>query len=300
VELRQLEYVIAVAEERHFGRAAARMHVRQQSVSEQIRRLERELGGALFARTSRRVALTPAGEAFLPEARATVAAARRARDTARRAVTEGPTEIRVGYAEDLGTDLFARAAAAHPPVRVAPVPLSSPEQLAGVVEGRLDAGWVWEPELPPELDSAVVGREPVVIVLAADDPLAGGEDVDPAALSGRPLAVVPREVNPWLHDRFVAGLRERGADVSPTHEAVRLDRLVPLVLAGAAFGITQGRSLAGGVPPGVVALPLAGVPLFVEHRLVWRRDATDPAVARLVALRDPSSLREPSSLRDPS
>ncbi|HEY2191703.1 MAG TPA: LysR family transcriptional regulator [Actinomycetospora sp.] len=285
MELRQLEYVIAVAEERHFGRAATRMHVRQQSVSEQIRRLERELGAPLFARTSRRVQLTPVGEAFLPEARATVAAAHRARDTARRAGADGPAGVRVGYAEDLGTDLFARAAAAHPPVRVVPVPLSSPEQLAAVVEGRLDAGWVWEPALGPELDSALVGRELAVIVLAADDPLAAGDELEPAALSGRPLAVVPREVNPWLHDRFVAGLRERGADVTATYDAVRLDRLVPLVLAGAAFGITQGRSLAGGVPPGVVARPLAGEPpLLVEHRLVWRRDATDPAVARLAAL----------------
>ncbi len=288
MELRQLEYVIAVAEERHFGRAAARMHVRQQSVSEQIRRLERELGAPLFARTSRRVALTPVGEAFLPEARATVAAAHRARDVARRAGPDDPAGVRVGYAEDLGTDLFARAAAADPPVRVVPVPLSSPEQLAAVVEGRLDAGWVWEPALPPELDSALVGREPAVIVLAADDPLAAGDELDLAALSGRPLAVVPREVNPWLHDRFVAGLRERGADVGATHDAVRLDRLVPLVLAGAAFGITQGRSLAGGVPPGVVARPPAGEPLLVEHRLVWRRDSTDPALARLVELSTPS------------
>jgi DNA-binding transcriptional LysR family regulator len=280
VELRQLEYVIAVAEERHFGRAAARMHVRQQSVSEQVRRLERELGGPLFARTSRRVELTAAGEAFLPEARATVAAARHARDVARRATASGPAELHVGYAEDLGTDLFARAAAADPPIRVVPVPMTSPEQLVAVAEGRLDAGWVWEPELPPDLDSALVGREDAVLVLAADDPLAADDEVDPTALSGRPLAVVPRSVNPWLHDRFVAGLRERGADVTAAHEALRLDRLVPLVVSGVAFGITQRRSLSGGVPPGVVVRPLAGEPLLVEHRLVWRRDAPN-ALTRL-------------------
>jgi DNA-binding transcriptional LysR family regulator len=284
VELRQLEYVIAVAEERHFGRAAARLHVRQQSVSEQVRRLERELGGPLFARTSRRVELTAAGEAFLPEARATVAAARHAREVARRTTAPGPAELRVGYAEDLGTDLFVRAAAADPPLLVVPVPMSSPEQVVAVVEGRLDAGWVWQPEVPPALDSVVVGREPAVLVLRADDPLAAAEEVDPVALSGRPLAVVPRAVNPWLHDRFVAGLRERGADVAATREAVRLDRLVPLVLAGVAFGITQRRALAAGVPAEVAVRPLAGEPLLVEHRLVWRRDDPDPAARRLAAL----------------
>ncbi|MCD2197176.1 LysR family substrate-binding domain-containing protein [Actinomycetospora endophytica] len=204
----------------------------------------------------------------MPEARATIAAARRARDAA-----TGHAELRVGYAEDLGTDLFTRAAAAVPPVHVVPVPMSSPEQLTALVEGRLDAGWAWEPELSAELASALVGREEAVIVLAADDPLADHAELDPTALSGRPLAVVPRSVNPWLHDRFVTGLRERGADVVATHEALRLDRLVPLVVSGVAFGITQRRSLAGGVPPGVVVRPLAGEPLLVEHRLVWRRDA---------------------------
>ncbi|MEJ2867850.1 LysR family transcriptional regulator [Actinomycetospora sp. OC33-EN08] len=270
MELRQLEYVVAVAEELHFGRAAERVHVRQQSVSEQVARLERELGGPLFARTSRRVELTAAGEAFLPEARAVLAAAARALAAGRRAAG-GVRELRVGYAEDLGTELFTRATG----VRVVPVPMSTPEQLTAIADRRLDAGWCWEPELPPELDAEVVGREAAMIVLTADDPAATGP-VDPASLVGRSLAVVPRSVNPWLHERFVAGLRSRGADVVVAHDAVRLDRLVPLVLSGVAVGITQQRALAGGLPSGLVALPLVGDPLTVEHRLVWRREDGRP------------------------
>lgn len=270
MELRQLEYVVAVAEELHFGRAAERVHVRQQSVSEQVARLERELGGPLFTRTSRRVALTAAGEAFLPEARAVLAAATRALATGRQAVA-GARELRVGYAEDLGTELFTRA----PGVRVVPVPLTTPEQLAAIAERRLDAGWCWEPDVPPDLDSELVGREAALLVLRANDP-AATDPVDPGALGGRALAVVPRSVNPWLHDRFVDGLHARGADVVVAHEAVRLDRLVPLVLSGVAIGITQERVLAGGLPPGLVARSLPGEPLVVEHRLVWRRDAGRP------------------------
>lgn len=269
MELRQLEYVVAVAEELHFGRAAARVHVRQQSVSEQVRRLERELGGPLFARTSRRVVLTAAGEAFLPEARAVVEAAARARAVGREAV-HGTRELRIGYAEDLGTALFEAAG-----LRVVPVPMSTPEQLEAVLDRRLDAGWCWEPQVPPALDSEVVGRERALVVLAADDP-AVDERIDPAALAGRPLAVVPRAMNPRLHDRFVTGLRSLGAEVVVAHAAERLDRLVPLVLAGVAVGITQERAVVDGLPSGVVARPLAGDDLLVEHRLVWRRDTGRP------------------------
>ncbi|GAA4835208.1 hypothetical protein GCM10023201_24550 [Actinomycetospora corticicola] len=179
--------------------------------------------------------------------------------------------LRVGYAEDLGTELFCRAAG----VRVVPVPMTTPEQVSAILERRLDAGWCWEPELPDEVDSEVVGREAVRILLAADDP-ADADPVVPSSLAGRSLAVVPRSVNPRLHDRFVDGLRARGAEVVVAHEAVRLDRLVPLVLAGVAIGITQERVLAGGLPAGLVARPLQGEPLVVEHRLVWRRDRGRP------------------------
>jgi DNA-binding transcriptional LysR family regulator len=287
VELRQLEYVLAVAEERHFGRAAERLHVRQQSVSEQIRRLERELGAPLFARTSRRVALTEVGEAFLPEARRTVLAARTAVEVARRTAAAGGGEVRVGYAEDLGTRLFELAAPrlAHrdPPVRPLPVPMGTREQLRALAARRLDVGHTWQPELTGELTSVCTARERLVVVVAAGDPLAAEDAVDPVALSGRPLALVPRATNPWVHDHYVRELTARGTRVTVARQhAVRLDRLLPLVLAGTAIGVTTERAAAGVAGTGAVSRPLAGAPLLVEHRLVWRADTTDTAVLALV------------------
>src|SRR5258708_15537909 len=106
MEIRQLRYVVAVDEERHFGHAAERMHVAQQSVSEQIRRLERELGAPIFVRTSRRVALTSVGEAFLPAARRALPAIDQAADIARQVArgTAGPLPL--GYAGRPGPRLF--------------------------------------------------------------------------------------------------------------------------------------------------------------------------------------------------
>ncbi len=280
-------YVLAVAEERHFGRAAERLHVRQQSVSEQIRRLERELGAPLFARTSRRVALTEVGEAFLPEARRTVLAARTAVEVARRTAAAGGGEVRVGYAEDLGTRLFELAAPrlAHrdPPVRPVPVPMGTREQLRALAARRLDVGHTWQPEPTGELTSLSTARERLVVVVAAGDPLADEVAVDPVALSGRPLALVPRATNPWVHDHYVRELTARGTRVTVARQhAVRLDRLLPLVLAGTAIGLTTERAAAWVAGTGAVSRPLAGPPLLVEHRLVWRADTTDTAVLALV------------------
>src|ERR671933_1348872 len=99
MELRHLRYFVAVAEELHFGRAAARLHIAQPPLSRQIRDLERDVGAPLFARVKRRVQLTPAGRAFLPEARLTLSQAERARRTAQRAARGEIGRLRVGFVE---------------------------------------------------------------------------------------------------------------------------------------------------------------------------------------------------------
>ncbi|HZG89465.1 MAG TPA: LysR substrate-binding domain-containing protein [Pseudonocardia sp.] len=287
MELRQLEYALAVAEELHFGRAAARMHVTQQSVSEQVRRLERELGAPLFTRTSRRVALTSLGEAFLPEARRVVRAAAHALDAGRHAAQGQSGEVRLGYADSVSPALVrlasARLAERAPGARVAPEPLTTPDQLVALAEQRLDAGLGWTPALTADLTSLVVAREPLVVVLPADHPLAAGAAVPPARLSGLPLGVVPRAVNPALHDRIVGQLAGHGVRVVIQQEVASLDRMLPLVLAGTAIAITA-RSVAAARPvPGVTHRPFTEPGPAVDCHLVWRRDNGDPALGHLVA-----------------
>jgi hypothetical protein len=146
-----------------------------------------------------------------------------------------------------------------------------------------DVGYAWQPDPAPGLATLCTARERLVVVVAADDELAGAVAVDPAALSGRPLALVPRRSNPWVHDHYVRELTARGARVTVARQdAVRLDRLLPLVLAGTAIGVTTERAAAGVAGTGAVARPLAGDPLLVEHHLLWRADTTDAAVLALV------------------
>ncbi|MFI0419671.1 LysR family transcriptional regulator [Spongiactinospora sp. 9N601] len=288
MELRQLEYVIAVAEELHFGRAAARMHVTQQSVSEQIRRLEHQIGAPLFTRTSRRVALTAVGEAFLPQARRAVAAARHALDAGRRAVAAPAGELRIGHAEDLGPRLFQLAVpllrARLPEVRLAPSPMTTFDQLNALEEGRLDIGFGWNSEARPGLASLLVVREPFVVAVATGHPLAAEDAVDPARLSHQPIIVNERELNPWLHDHIVGHLRAHGAVVTIHREISSLDRLLPLVLTGAAIGITVAASAAARPFAGVVYRPFTDPCPLADQRIAWRRDTTTPAVPAFVEI----------------
>ena len=299
MELRQLEYALAVAAELHFGRAAARMHVTQQSVSEQIRRLEREIGAALFTRTSRRVTVTTVGETFLPEARRAVAAARHAVDVGRRAARGETSRLRIGYAEDLTPRLIQlvapRLAARTPSVRVTPVPMTTPAQLTALVEHRLDIAFGWTQDLAPELAALRVAREPLVLALAEDHPLAAETAVDPVRLSGLPLALVPRDVNPPLHDRIVGQLAARGATLEIRQEVSSLDRLLPLVLADEAIGITVAGAAAAKPFTGVVYRRFTDPSPYADCHLIWRSDTSNPAVAVFIdaarELRDEGTFR---------
>jgi DNA-binding transcriptional LysR family regulator len=304
VELRQLRYVVTVAEELHFGHAAQRLNIAQQSVSEQIRRLEGELGTPLFTRTSRHVALTTAGEAFMPAARRALRAIDEATDIVQRVARGTSGQLRVGYAGDLGQRLIQhvmpRLSQLEVPVQIQPEPLSTPHQLVALSEGRLDLAFGWTPELTENFAALTVTRDPLVIAVANSHPLAALRTIAPKELSRWPLVLAPRALNPRLYERTVGQLVAEGAVLTIHREIAGLDRMLPLVLAGAAIAVTCSTTAEANPSPGVKYLPFSEPVPWVDHILSWRADHTGSTVKSFVDvvrdLRDEGVFLPPAKL----
>lgn len=203
MELRQLRYFVTVAEELSFGRAAERLHIVQPGVSQQVSRLERQLGVRLFHRTTRQVRLTAAGELLLPEARAALDAAERVRRLAGdlAAGTE-PAGLRIGTSQGLGDRLDRVLEAVDPPVRLTARAL--PDRLAAVRSGELDAAFVRALTGTPGLDLLPLWTDPLVAALPAAHPLAALPELTPAHLADLPVRLAPPEHNRPLHDLLTA------------------------------------------------------------------------------------------------
>jgi DNA-binding transcriptional LysR family regulator len=195
MELRQLEYLIAVAEEANFTRAAERVHVAQPGVSAQIRRLERELGHELFDRSGRTVRLTAVGEAVLPHARAALAAVAGVRTAVDEVSGLLGGRLAIGALVSCAVglpDLLAGFHAEHPAVEISLVEDDSARLIEAVRAGELNAAFVALTMAdPPGLDLHVLTDEPIVVAVAPGDPWAGRKGLTVDRLRERPLISLP-------------------------------------------------------------------------------------------------------------
>jgi DNA-binding transcriptional LysR family regulator len=214
VELRQLEYFVAVAEEMHFGRAAATLSIGQPAVSQQVARLERELGIRLFDRSGRALRLTPVGGRFLPEARAVLAAAERARGVAADpAIGRASRTLRLGSSTGLGNRLSRMLQALGELLpTTAPELVSAPTRarLERVASGQLDAAFVRGVTSAPGVELIEVWRDRLLAVLPASPDRAEASTVRLAELAMLPLRIVPRRLNPPLVDLVLGACAAAG------------------------------------------------------------------------------------------
>lgn len=213
MELRQLRYFVTVAEELHFGRAAEQLHIVQPAVSQQIRRLERELGVALFNRSTRTVTLTEAGRLFLPHARDVLAAVARARTAIDEHRAGQAVALRLGTSSGLGARLetilaeFARRA---PHAHVELVSTTTEDRLNRVRSGDLDATLLRGDRAEPELELLPLWQDELMVALPAQHDLAANDTVEFADLEHLPLRLTRRAANPALHDLVLRCCREAG------------------------------------------------------------------------------------------
>lgn len=170
MDLRQLEYFVAVAQERHFARAAARLHVAQPSVSQQIKALESELGVSLFERTSRAVSLTPAGSDILPLATQLLADARRLRQHAERGARRVAGRVRIGfladeYANSIGDRFIASIRREHPRLTIEFHQVGFAEQYSALQDGQVDVSFVMGP-VPESLTAVALFTSPRLLAVS--------------------------------------------------------------------------------------------------------------------------------------
>ena len=208
IELRQFRYFVAVAEERHFGRAAQRLGIAQSPLSQAIAQIETTLEVRLLERTSRSVELTPAGEAFLVASRETLAEAQRAVDAVG---AVGPRETDpVHIAATPVTALMivpavgAQLATRSPEVEVEVIALQQIGILAALAAIEADVGFATHPLPPAGITAEVVRRDPAVVVVGRRNPLAKRRTVSLADAAKQPLVIWPRELAPGYHDRLVS------------------------------------------------------------------------------------------------
>ncbi|WP_354637561.1 LysR family transcriptional regulator [Kitasatospora camelliae] len=275
MDLRALRCFVAVAEEGHFGRAAARLHLAQPPLSRRIRDLEADLGCRLFDRVPTGARLTPAGEVLLVEARDLLERAERARARVRDA--EAGRVLVVGTAAGAGLEVGPAALAAlrrdRPGLRVRlrEAPVTDPT--AGLREGRVDLAITRLPFDTAGLTVRVLGAEPVVAVLPADDPLAARESLPVTELAGRPRFRLP----PGTDERWRAYWLAAGED-APGPVVASVEECLHAVLWEGAVGLLPAGAVRRHARAGVAFVPVTGHP---PSRIVLARrtpSAPDPLV----------------------
>jgi len=282
VELRQLRYFVAVAEELHFRRAAERLHISQPPLSQQIRALEEELGFPLLVRTRRRVDLTPAGAAFLRDARALLSELEGAVATARRIDAGQTGRLRISF---VGSALLSivpgtveRFRAARPGVEIELRERPTADQERAVRAGVADVGLVRPPiDDDGQLRVATVLRERTVAALPAGHPLAELRRVPLRRLAAEPLVLFPRDQAPGYHDLLIGSLGEAGPAPRVIQYAPEMLTIIGLVAAGAGVSLVPAsvRRLA---LDGVTYRPVVGAPL--SELVAITRAGDDSALVR--------------------
>jgi DNA-binding transcriptional LysR family regulator len=285
MDLRQLSYFVAVAEEGQFTRAAVRASVAQPAISAQIGRLERELGEPLFHRDQRGAGLTAAGEALLPHARAALAAAERGRDTiaSLRGVLRG--RLRIGVSGPGDRRLAATLGAfhrAHPAIEIALTEHQNEPLLEAVAGGDVDAALVGMPgSPPPHVRTRIVATVPLAIAVPRDHPLSRGQTVTLARLRDEPMITLTHGTG--LRTVLESACRDAGFTPRIMAETGELASLVELVAAGLGVALLPGSALAGA---DVAALRLTRPRLERRTALAWNPATTSPAGRAFLALAD--------------
>lgn len=284
MELRQLRYFVTLAEELHFGRAARREHIVQSALSQQLKRLERELGVRLLERTTHRVRLSPAGSAFLVEAREILAQVHRAAAAAERAGT-APPALWVGTPDasyDSIPQILRVVQDRWPDLEIHQVELGVADQIKLLVDGRLDLGFGRAAFVPPEVGSELCRMDPLCVLISERHRLAALPSVPLAVLAEEPILLSSDHRAPEFNQFLIELCRTAG--FTPRIYPGTVDSI-----RAAVDLVVQGRCLA--CVPASSAMPFPGVrKLLIQPMaqypwsVLWRISNTSEQVRAVLSI----------------
>ncbi|WP_213989600.1 LysR substrate-binding domain-containing protein [Sodalis sp. dw_96] len=244
IELRHLRYFIAVAQTLHFGRAAEKLHISQPPLSQQIQILEQQVGAKLLERNNRNVRLTPAGTAFLQQARLIIEQVNQAADRAARIHRGELGEITISFTSSTP---FIRSISAsllafrqqHPDIHIQMVESNSKQQIEPLLSGKFDIGLMRNTSLPDGLDYQLLLREPLMAVVHQDHPLANGPNqmISLRQLANEPFVFFDRKVGTGLYDDTLLLLKKFSITPYITQAVGEAMTIIGLVSAGLGVSI---------------------------------------------------------------
>ncbi|MFG1998849.1 LysR family transcriptional regulator [Spirillospora sp. NPDC048911] len=285
MELRQMRYFVAVAEELHFGRAAGRLHISTPTLSQQIKAVEREIGAPLLIRHSRGVRLTPAGEVLLRTARETLRSADHALRETRRAAGMTAPILRFGLLNGVPPWLPERIEGLLTEL----VPGSgmtmhggtTTDQLRMLENGEVDLALIRIPSTsPPGVRQVEVAEEELGALVSGNSPLATRQMLVCDDLAGRELILFAREFAPEVHDGLVAAVMTMAPEITLSASAMAHAQLRSVLpLRPEAFSLSSPRAAA---PPDLVWRPFQRRILTMAYAAAWRSDTRNPAVQALI------------------
>lgn len=283
MDLRQMKYFLALAQELHFGRAAARLHMAQPPLTRQIRGLEEELGAVLFLRTPKGVELTAAGQALLDEVPNILSLAQRARDRAQQAGQGLIGQLDVGIFGSGVLDVIPRLLAsfhrARPEVRIELHNLTKDEQLQALRERRITIGFNRLVPAEPGLGVQTVLQEKLVVGLPETHPLCAQQEITLRDLDGAPMIVYPNTPLPGLAQEVASAFHREGIRLNVVQAVEDVLTCVALVAGGFGACITT-QSATSLRLPGVEYRPLRSRYLRdIELSCLYRTDDMSPVLA---------------------
>jgi DNA-binding transcriptional LysR family regulator len=286
IELHRLRYFVVLAQELHFRSAAEKLHIAQPPLTKQIKKLEQDLGVELFHRTKRHVELTPAGQAFLVQAKSILAQVDQAADVARRVGRGEVGQLEIGYASSADLQVLPRVVpvfrSRFPGVRLRFRSIFLSDQVSALRNQQIDLGLVRLPGIiADDLIFESIITEALMVALPSDHRLAKGASVSLRQLAHERYIIFPRHFAPGLYDTITSAFQALGKSLNIVEEADHIQLNLSLIAMGDGLSLLP-ESLRCLRREGVTYLPLRPERLDTELGMVYRRDDDSPALTNFI------------------